>query len=45
MIEQVKFAVHVAIKLANNWYVLGLIGWALIVMNYPIDTVLPRYAG
>lgn len=33
------------VRIATNWYVLGLIGWAIVVANYPIDAVLPRYAG
>lgn len=33
------------IRLATSWYVLGLLGWILLALNYPLETVLPRYAG
>ncbi|MEZ5643889.1 MAG: hypothetical protein R3E94_00920 [Burkholderiaceae bacterium] len=29
----------------NNWYVMGFIGWAVIAWNYPLQEILPRYAG
>lgn len=32
-------------KVAVSWWVLGLIGWAIVVWMYPIDAALPRYAG
>ena len=31
--------------IVTSWWFVGLIGWALIVMNYPIDVILPKYAG
>jgi len=30
---------------AGKIYILGLIGWAIIAANYPIDWRLPAYAG
>lgn len=33
------------VRIATNWYVLGLIGWLIVAASYPIDAVLPRYAG
>lgn len=30
--------------LARSWWVIGLIGWIIVYMNYPIDSVLPLYA-
>lgn len=28
----------------QSWWVIGAIGWAIVVANYPIDAVLPTYA-
>lgn len=32
------------VRLATNWYVLGLVGWGIVAWNYPIEDILPRYA-
>jgi uncharacterized membrane-anchored protein len=32
-------------KAATSWYVLGLAGWAIVAWNYPLQEILPRYAG
>lgn len=29
----------------TSWWIIGLLGWALIGMNYPLESILPRYAG
>jgi len=34
-----------ALALATSWWLLGVLGWWLIWMHYPIGAVLPRYAG
>ncbi len=31
--------------LLDNWYVIGLAGWAIVAWNYPLQDILPRYAG
>lgn len=33
------------VSIATSWWFLGLLGWTLVVLNYPIDAVLPKYAG
>jgi hypothetical protein len=33
-----------AISILTSWWLIGLIGWTIVVCNYPIDQVLPTYA-
>jgi hypothetical protein len=29
----------------TSWWFVGIAGWLIVAWNYPVDTVLPRYAG
>lgn len=30
---------------AESWWLFGIVGWILIISNYPIGITIPRYAG
>ena len=32
-------------EIVTSWWFVGIVGWLIIILNYPIDAVLPRYAG
>jgi hypothetical protein len=29
----------------DSWWFIGAVGWIIVIRAYPIETVLPRYAG
>lgn len=35
----------IAAAVLTSWWLIGAIGWTIVVMNYPIDQKLPTYAG
>lgn len=43
-LKREKIFLYVRRALAS-WYLSGLIGWTLLYFNYPLLTVIPRYAG
>ena len=32
------------LTLFRSWWVIGIVGWTIVYLNYPIDAVLPLYA-
>jgi len=45
MPEFIKKWVPAIRRILTSWWFLGLLGWVLIGLNYPLENVLPRYAG
>lgn len=33
------------IAILTSWWLLGAIGWGIVVWNYPVDSSIPTYAG
>lgn len=34
----------IATAALTSWWVIGAVGWGIVILEYPIDTVLPIYA-
>lgn len=32
-------------RVLTSWWFIGLIGWTVVAINYPLQAILPRYAG
>ena len=41
LIENYRVMILTAFR---SWWVIGIVGWTIIYLNYPIDSVLPLYA-
>ncbi|MCO5157506.1 MAG: hypothetical protein M9945_12285, partial [Aquamicrobium sp.] len=42
--EHVKRIRDIAAAALTSWWVIGAVGWGIVILEYPIDTVLPIYA-
>ena len=36
---------QLAVAILTSWWLLGAVGWGIVVWNYPLDSSLPTYAG
>lgn len=33
------------LKILASWYFWGILGWIIVITNFPLSVVIPRYAG
>lgn len=38
-------ALSFVLMVLASWYFWGILGWLIVIYNYPLEDVLPRYAG